>query len=62
MSEPCRCERAAAHERARAERPTDYLRGYRDGLNAILDAILRDPLAAPTTKAEAARVLAEPTS
>lgn len=25
-------------------RPTDYLRGYRDGLNAVLDAIMRDPL------------------
>jgi len=50
MSEPCR------HERELAARPTDYLRGYRDGLNAILDAIKADPLLAPLIEVEATEV------
>ena len=35
---------AAYTDVIRREGPTDYLRGYRDGLNAVLDAIMRDPL------------------
>ena len=35
---------AAYSDVIRREGPTDYLRGYRDGLNAVLDAIARDPL------------------